>query len=392
MTQNKYMTKSKVDFIVDLLENGKINSSQKEKLFALTANEIRNFSETELEILKEIKIIKNKIGLSEEPLFEPEYSPVPASLPNYIDPRNTSKFLLEYNQNIFLKSTTHTIDSNLLTAIKKLLGVEEYDFKKHQAAIQSSYNTLKKNHSTIKGLIGKIDGYIYGKAPWSSSKIKMGWSSSELEQWCENNPNHCPNPEEADLNYGPFNFNKIKINDGISIKDFNELVLYFKREITIRSDNSILDLCKKLNFQFKNDVTFNLDSMTSNIDFFTDVEKLAQAYQKIITMCIKSSLGVKPIIKVDLFESKKSPEHETEIVFTIHHINSKFQRSAASLNRYGTDFTGLISGQLNGLCNWELEADFGNDKFGKISLWPKNEIFYPSKMVEGVKFYMIFYR
>ena len=138
------MTKSKVDFIVDLLENGKINSSQKEKLFALTANEIRNFSETELEILKEIKIIKNKIGLSEEPLFEPEYSPVPASLPNYIDPRNTSKFLLEYNQNIFLKSTTHTIDSNLLTAIKKLLGVEEYDFKKHQAAIQSSYNTLKK--------------------------------------------------------------------------------------------------------------------------------------------------------------------------------------------------------------------------------------------------------
>jgi len=385
------MGKSKIDFIVDLLENENISSSQKEKLFALTAIEIKSFSETELKILKEIEIIKEKIGLSDKLPEKPKNPSKPNFLPEYKNPRSTASFLLEYNQNIFLKSTTHNIDSNLLAAINEQLKVKEYDFKLHQSAIQNAYVELKNKHFTIKGLVGKIDGYIWGKVPWSEEEIAMSWSSNELEEWCAANPKQCPNPEIDDLNHKPFNFQKIKLKNGLSIKNFNELVLYFKKQLTIRSDNSILDLCKKWNFQFKEVVSFNLESVPTNIEFFTDVEKLAQVYVKTIRMCINSSLGIKPEIKLNLQE-RKNISGETEIVFSIHHINSKFQRSKESLTRYGTDFTGIISNQLNGLCNWELVADFDKDVYGSIYLWPKSDNFSPSEKLEGVKFNLIFYR
>lgn len=390
------MSKSKIDFISDLLASKKLDSNMKQRLFELTASEIRNMQFSDSHLLQEIELIKKKIGLQEKQTKKVQELIPNSTLPDYKDPRELSDFLLAYNQNIILKSTTHNIDSNLLISLNEFLKITEYNFNKHQNAIKTEFSKLSSTYSISKNLWMKISAYINGTGLWSENKIGMSWSSNYLNHWANLHPGQCPNPER-DLGYDPFIFERVKLKNGAFLKDFRDLTLFFKKQVTIRSDNNIYDLCREWNFQFKDKVFFKLDpdNIPKNIEFYTDIEKLQQAYKLIIDICIEESeknMEGRPEIQISLKETKNE-SGETIIVFSIWHKNSKFNKTVdATINRYGKTFSGLILNQINGLCDWQLIADFGNNEFACVNIWPKQNEFQKLKEVKGVQFDLIFYR
>ena len=102
--------------------------------------------------------------------------------------------------------------------------------------------------------------------------------------------------------------------------------------------------------------------------------------------------GGKPKIKISLEEIEVN-DTETQIHFKIHHINSKFKKTIRwTKSRYGEQFTGIINNQINGLCDLELIADFDNNKYASLLIWPKIANYKMLDSFEGVLYNLIFYR
>jgi len=396
--------KSKIDFITDLLSNKKLHTSQKERIFSLVAEDLKGDEHEIKKIWEEINILKS--GTPIEILAKNPDSKLDDStdtdllkndnktqddvkpLPDYIDPHNVAEFLLKFNQNPILKTISHLIDSDDLSNLNNSLKIPVYNYHKHLEGIKKEYKELSDDYynKLVKGLHAKIYAYINGGKGWSVDDIKINWTSDLLKEWCDKNPNKCPNPEIEDLKEFPFYFPAINLKDGIIINNFNDVVLHFKKEITIRHDNNLSNLCKIWSFEFKDKVNFNYDKIRTNIEFFTDVEKLRQAFVRIIRMCISESKDIKPEITLELMESNN------EILFSIRHLNSKFNKSILSFDRYGTEFSNLISNQINGLCDLILDADFGNNEYYHKSIWPKNTGNVEIQPCDGVCFILKFYR
>jgi hypothetical protein len=418
------MKKNKADFIADLLRQKKMSTTSKDRAFRLTVQEINKLEGDAAEIYEEL------VNLRDNAFHNAKKEPLPASTGNfiktkidltvdekvdaistdeigrnidngphrlpihltYVNPRNTANFLLAYNQNIFLKSTTHNIDSNLLLSINEYLNINSYNFSLHLDAIQNAFYAIYERYKPINhGLYGKVVAYLFGNKPWTINNIIQSWASADLKIWAEKNDGMCPNPE-SDVHSDPYSFGRLKLPDGTSIKNQCELVLYFKNQVTVRSSNSLFDLCAEWNFRFREKVVFDLAGMPKSIEFFTDVEKLQQAYTKIISLFIEcSGSAVKPIISLTMGEQIRNGEKV--IVFSITHKNSVFQRTIDStITRYGKTFTELIKNQINGLCDWEISAEFEGNQYGKLSIWPWVNGYTPLNSFNGVQYDLIFYK
>ncbi|RZJ87458.1 MAG: hypothetical protein EOO20_16025 [Chryseobacterium sp.] len=392
-TEQLSQQNTKIDFISDLLKAKKITALEKERIFNLIAKEFENFGKQDSAIIAEIEAIKSRLGypMEEENISIDEPAMVVTNnLPIYLNPEGNAKFLMELNQNPILKSITHNVDSNLLIDINEVLGTEEYDFNKHIGEIKIRYKRLSHEFKgkTSKGLAEKTYAYIFGNAAWSEDKIRMSWSSPTLLKWAIENPNQCPNATK-DVKTEPFTFSRILIKSGEHLKTMRDLVRHYKKQISIRSENSLKDLCEGWNIEFEGKANINLTGVKENIEFFTDVEKLNQAYRKLIELCIEADVGSIPEIELSLIE-----EHSlemTKVIFSIWHKNSVFKKSKGfTIERYGQTFTGLINNQLNGLCNWNLEADFGGDDYAKLSIWPHVKTSETIEKFQGVRHNLIF--
>ena len=107
-------------------------------------------------------------------------------------------------------------------------------------------------------------------------------------------------------------------------------------------------------------------------------------------MCLDANPTDKPIIELGLSQIKI--EEELVIVFSVLHINSVFHKSIdATLHRYGQTITSLISNQINGLCDLEIHADFGNQTYASVTIWPNNRNIIPLNEFIGVEYKLIFY-
>lgn len=386
------LKKTKVDFISDLLKTAKINNAEKERVFSLVAKEIENFGNQDHLILSEIEAIKLKLRdlIDDEPASTPEPKSVEQKIQPYINPEGNAKFLLELNQNPLLKSITHNIDSSLLKDINEVLQIESYDFDMHLSEIKIRYKRLSGEFrgKTSKGLSEKIFAYINGNAAWSEDKIRMNWSHRDLASWAEKNAGRCPNAA-ADVGTGAFAFSRIQVRSGKHITNMVELVHHFKSQISVRSENSLRNLCQAWSFEFENKAQIDFDGLKENIEFFTDVEKLHQAYRRLIELCIDANKESVPEIVLSL--SEEHIENDMRITFSIWHKNSVFKKSiGATMERYGEKFTGLINNQLNGLCNWALEADFGAGDYARLSIWPRIKNAEKIDQFQGVRHLLIF--
>jgi hypothetical protein len=390
---------NKYEFISDFLNKENFDSSQKERVISLIITELKSdgIAQSEIEnrlaLIEHKLIFKNSIENSEK---DKANLPLQSDLPEYIDPKKLSQFLNDYNQHSLLKYTCHLIDNDGLNIINEYCATESFNIDVYQKLLSDSFKELAAYHGIPKNIYALINAYLNGSKEWSSDKIKVSWNSPEFKDWCRCSPGVIPSPGsdiiELQQNNPGFDFTPFRSKIlGTTIGSFSQLVIHFKSLFHIRADNSLKRMIQTINTNknWDNQFEFTMTDFRENIEFFTDVDKLLQAYQTIISIIqevsLKYDLGV-PKIKLALREEGNS------IIFAIHHINSVYKKTIKNtIERIGQSHTQLINRIINGLCNLYIQADFGGNEFARINLWDQSDR--KSECIqsfEGVEYQLIF--
>lgn len=379
-------------FILEMLDYSikkNIDDNIKNRILALISKELEKQGDLEGKIMERLskieKTLENRQIADTEKTSKDKQTVGIKKKTIYTCPKNLSKFLLAYNQDPILKTTCHSIDSNSLQSICDYCDTEEYDFEKHLELIIKAFSDLEKNHKDVpyqtKAL---IRAYLTGKKKngssvyWTDEEIKTNWSSLELKKWSEENKGIPPNIDgglaQEKENNGYELENSITTIYTDRITNFRELVLHFKHLFHIRFDNSLLKIINNENEkkEWGKEIDFNIDEFPENIEFFTDVNKLIQAYRVLIGLILEVSKENKrkPQVKLSLKEGEG--KDKGTIIFSIHHLNSNYGKTINnSIDREGKTFTDLIDKQLNGLCDFYIKADFGQNNYAEINIWDK---------------------
>ncbi len=325
---------------------------------------------------------------------------------SYFNPKGLKQFLLDFNQDEILRYTCHLIDTQeAIDQICEKTECFQYNFEKHVELIAENYKELKKKHNWPRyKIVFLINSYLTGELGgklnrWSSNKIGDSWNDVNIRKWAKENPGIVPNPgkniarKQKSNGYTlPDSF--IAEHSGNRVYRFSDLVLFFKSLFHIRRDNSLRDIINhetKVHQDNYKDIklSFEEDNFYDNIELFTDVDKLVQAFRKIINMCKANHKDEEsqPIITLSFYNK------EDETYFVVHHKNSKYGKSLTNaLERIGVDQSGLIKSQINGLCDLFIEADFGQGEFARVNLWDAETEMKGTKtdMIKGVKYILRF--
>ena len=416
------MAKDKYDFIQELLENKKLQPTQKERVLLLAKEEIKKDGALGKELEERVKKLEEMMNNSNDDLPSTTLKPIEEAsteeqslvLPKYIPSKNLWKFLKDYNLDPILRTTCHEIDTNEFDNILEFCDTKNYDFIKHKEKVQEQYKLQffdSKNYFVDYKIKNLILYYLTGKTytgkteGLTDGKIKFSWESEELKNWSIKNPNKVPHPNDGfaknQISYGyelesPININLI--NNNQQIRYFSEFVLFFKHLFHVKSDNSLKNIIENCNNSedWENKVDFKISkNFPSTIEFFTNIEKLVQAYRILINLIVEvSSKNVelkKPNVELKLNET------ETGVEFSIHHTNTVFQKTIQNtIDRKGSTFTNLIKNQLNGMCEFFVKACFEDGKHALINIWDgKNSDLIPSypdffEGFEGVEYILKF--
>ena len=338
----------------------------------------------------------------------------------YLDPHNLQFFLRSFNQDDILKYTCHLIDADeAIQVICEECNTKEYDYTKHLEIIKKRYKELLNNLKSqdiqpSSKMAALINVYLTGEdfkgknidesgelISWSSNRININWNSDDLKQWANENPHIIPNPgmniKRKQKNSGFVLKKAIKSEvDESRIKTFSELVIFFKNQFHLRHDNSLYSILSNTNERFDDKkvlISFADGKFDKSVQLFTDIDKLIQAYKKIIYLCVKNhkEYDIEPAkIELSFYDEDESPS----TFFCIHHKNSIYGKSLKnSKERIGKDQSELIRNQINGLCDLYLEAKFENGQTARINLWDKNKQMISEEIeesFEGVKYILKF--
>jgi len=294
------MAKNKYDFIKELLEDKKLNQNQRERILELASKEILLEGTLEERVQKIEEIIYNRTEKSNDDRTEMSSKPKDLSLPRYIEPYHLYKFLFEYNQNPVLRSTCHDIDSEEQKRIEEYCESESYDFKKHRKKIIEAFSEHEKKFFAPGKVKALIRGYLIGKdyrgkqleKGWSfTDEIKINWSSDKLYEWVIKNPNTPPNLNEdiaGDREIELFNIEP-QIDSPITnepIQSFTQLVLHFKNLFHLKSGRqglrAVIDRVNSIRkWNEKVEIEITDQEFPNNLEHFTDVDKLIQAYSRL---------------------------------------------------------------------------------------------------------------
>ncbi len=320
-----------------------------------------------------------------------------ADLPDYNNPTQLSQFLRAYNQDPILKYTCHEFDEDGLCSVNERCGMDTFNIEVFQQLLSVSFRQLATRYQIPKNIWALINVYINGGREWASDKVKINWRSPDLLEWSANSQSVVPNPGNDLIakteNFG-FEFNNRAFKSilfGTRVGTFSQLVIYFKCLFHIRRDNSLKRLVENANTRkgWNDKISFDTSAIVENIEFFTDVDKLLQAYEKIIKIILDTSTTQnleEPSVKISL------KDLDDCIIFSIHHENSVYLKTIRNtLERIGQSHTDLIKNQVNGLCDLYIQADFGNDEHARINLWDGEErIAKKLSDVKGVEYQLVF--
>lgn len=393
-------TKDKYDFIIDLLNNERLTSIQKEKVLILAKKEIKNHVNDNLNLENRVSKIEEKLNLGSQHTNNLVSNKVKKTTTNekgdlkvekniahltYENPIALYNFLFAYNQNLILKTTCHEIDDDdILDRLNEFCKVSVYNFEEHYKLIKTEFKNLVSMYTINSKIYALFQAYLFGpKKTWSSNHISMSWANENLLKWARDNGGKVPNPGtnfiEKHKNVG-FELNKPFVSSltGLYINSFSEFVLFFKSLFHIKSDNSLkgLIMIRNTNEKFEEWADINCEhaEFWSNLQLFTDVDKLMQAYTKIIklikTVVDENKITERPQIKVSFYE-----EHNATII-SIHHLNTYYRTNLSTIintRPFGNSLRSIIEDQINGLCNFYIRADFGNNEFANVNMWDNEE-------------------
>ena len=357
----------------------KIESSQKKNITKASefVKKVTHNNKIEINENKALKVLHKK--------EKSKTSKINNNLPTYLRPSYLFEFLFSYNQNHILKSTCHEIDSNELEIINKYCESQEYKFEIHLEKIINEFKKLeKKNYYAPAHMKALIRGYLTGKNfegkelkdGWSTDNIKYNWSNILIKKYTNDNCNTPPNLSKEILRsrkIKPCKIEQITSHvNGNTVQTFRELVLHFKNLFHIKNGNSFKSILIKNNEikKWNESVEFiiNDETFPSNIELFTDVDKLVQAYNELLKLIISEhNLAGKPKVILSLVQK------ESTVEFSIHHLENQYSKSLLdTVERMGQTYTNLINLQINGVCNLYLNADFGGKQFAKVNIWNGN--------------------
>lgn len=367
-------------FINFMMNNKNLTPKQRKFRDELLARDYRLLTKEEDTAKEELpETVETKVVRGNESLPGTEYN----------SPAMLHDFLYGFNQDPFLKYTSHLIDS--LETIDEINGAcktTQYDFVRHADLLKHRLNDLIDNLESKYPKIRKsfmaaraicyVSGKGKGNPPtWGIDKVESNWHGADILAWAQQNPGIIPNPgknivrTQKNIGYKltkPFR----STITGKRIGTFSDLVVYFKSLFHIRLDNSLRMLIETKNGQIQREselkahITFLESKFSKNMELFTDVDKLLTAYRKIIKICCnnqKKEYGEFPEIELAFYEENDNT------LFTIHHKNSIYGKPPSKASRMGNDLGELVKRNINGICNLYVEADFGNDQYYRVDLW-----------------------
>lgn len=386
-------------FISTLLSNKKMTNAQKEKLASLMTRDLG---------------LNKKV--QEQKSSDTEWFPIPDA--EYHSPKDIMDFLIEYNQDPILKYTCHPIDDpNIINELVEATGKDNYSVEYHHKLISTNFFNLRKKYDNDpeKFLDNKVimlmQVYIDGKTlksketTWSSLNIPYNWHSPELWKWSKENPGIVANPGyEVAEQFGNEGFKLpapiISNLNGKKMKTFGDIVLYYKSLFHIKRDDS---LRKKILYVYKNGYQYGRYKSTSlqeninltfgdfddNIELFTSVDKLLQAFVEIMRICInvqKEYSTELPHIEVGFYRETES----NRVCFSVHHLNTEYRKTIYDAKkRIGDQQTELIKNKINGICDLFIQANFGNEQYAEINFWDGNpRTSKKISKIQGVKYIM----
>ncbi|MEZ7867610.1 MAG: hypothetical protein QMB37_09205 [Paludibacteraceae bacterium] len=329
--------KDKYEFILELLETGKLTPAQKERVMLLSTNVIKDSSQKENEIIKRIEEIEEKI----KPVITTEPPDVKIIVHKHT-PKEMVNFLHQFSKSDDLKWFTHNgcplpfdYDSTISTA-KKLIP---------------KYPKISINYLTYSNVRRFLFEEINDKGKrypcWDNIKI-IQYTWFDVKDWCKSHPQE--DPFNAEINNEPF----------------LPYINIFKNVIEFRTDNKDLTFFKRIKQLISNKIVTDINPI------YTDNFK---ANSKSLNIYIDTNLFFKALTQIiDWININKAKSNELEIDLVsnpqyykleIFHKKSYITSSIDNQKIKGIqgDFEKTRK-NLFCVADWEILADFqyGNKK------------------------------
>ena len=406
---------NKITFITELLNSKTIEASQKERLFMLTANELKKSNETDEKILAEIDAIKKqikgfeKIGEDDNADYETESNFIhdDIDLSEETD-FNLSRLTENKNLKITKPENQTSIDDNLFIHNPKKITAFLNNFRentdlKWSSHIWESKEKYSSINDFIKGLNEDKKTYLFNdlfnynldlynliryflydpksemidgvpKYGWPNlNDVKIGWQTPNnlLIDWCKENYDEQINS----LNFKfPMEFHlpkkltpKNKIN-GKFISTFEDIVNLFKNEIQFRDDYLYDEIKKKVSTI--SDFTVELDDNLKGVHLYTYTRGFIMAVGRIFEMFKKNEL----FKDVRIYSEFK----QDSFIIKINQIGSFPTKRIQERNLksfIGGDLN-IIIGNVFSLCDYSIISKFkdenGNEINGELVLLSQN--------------------
>lgn len=235
------MAKDKYDFMLNLLERGKLTSTQTERFLMLLSKELKKETFVHKKLLERVERIEKQIKLA--PLIIKNDSNTGVIIHK---PIKTVELLNKFTEDTKLKYTTHIWDKDSVT--REGVINRKYFAEGIKKEFYREYSFRSLENIGLKSLYNIIWGFTVGpnKYGWGRYKLNFGWYNKDLIAYYlssnENNPFNYVIPKD----YLPDK--KIK---GKTLKYFEDFVEIFKSEIEFRSNELFNILNKKFDFGFE---------------------------------------------------------------------------------------------------------------------------------------------
>lgn len=330
---------NKISFITELLNSKKIDASQKERLFLLTASELKNNSEIDEKIFAEIEGIKRQlVGIENNEIkiktkIEKErvllHKPLETSkfLQTLSSDTNPLKFLIHDKTDGFDYTEMKIQWTDLLS------NYEKHFFE------NIKYNVIKR----MKAFVGCTteNWFFKGKL------IKFKLTNIEVVDWCKKNPGKHP------------------------ILHFDNEISYFKQSIKI-SKGTLQKIIEEILLEkFGNDYSrLKLEFVDlDKPEFYTDVDALIAGLKNIFNS-LKQRIDQSNSIKI-CFKPDRTSEGIRLRVIKIIHINSECDKPLTKEEIFGTDSGGDFKEAEQRFlqnCDWSIIAKNPDEEYNKLNI------------------------
>lgn len=378
---------NKFTFIKDLLENNKLNQSQKDRFFKLVSYELIKSENINNTVIEDIEDLKKRIGryekkgdytedvtkdINNNPSFQVKNSinhPIIHNAPDLVNLMS----LFSSNEKA-LKYTTHSWEFG--------------KFESYEDFIKKISDEWKEINQELKRLNprfhGKISNFLFhnklGEKPegnnyynmWGDMGLKFGWSSIALKSYMKhqkNDPFACPIPESIK-----------NIEKEENLLYFQDYVSVFKNEIEVREDNNALE--NLINKLWSNILGYDFTVTQEDIigvSFFTDVAYLKSTLE-IIFKSFKARMNYPNIIcRVD--KNFTSKFIELSLIQKDSVCNRDINDPKIS-NPNGGDVSSIIN-NLKNLADFSIVSRFKDDSVYKVNYLSSDNSVKAIQKIEG---------